>query len=393
MMPNAFLFRQEPSKMKVAFYAPMKPPTSPAPSGDRLIGRLLISALKSAEISVELMSQFRSYDGKGDSNRQKRLQSIGLRLANRIVHRLLKRAPEDRPSAWLTYHLYHKAPDWIGPLVSQKLAIPYVVVEASFAPKQATGSWQLGHTAVFNTLANTGLAIGLNSQDATCVIPCLSTPQRYKSLRPFLDSSLLEKAGKNNYGHRRAIADELNVDYKSVLLLTVAMMRPGDKVQSYEILAQALRLIEDQQWALIVVGSGSEELQVRSFFSAFKNRIVWLGKVEAERLATLYSASDIFVWPAVKESPGMCFLEAMAAGTPVIGGDSGGVPDIVEHNVTGLLAKHLDVDDFTACVKSLIVDKDRRRTMGAAGAMNVARYHRIESAGQQLKKLLSDIPL
>jgi glycosyltransferase involved in cell wall biosynthesis len=168
---------------------------------------------------------------------------------------------------------------------------------------------------------------------------------------------LLEKAGKNNYGHRRAIADELNVDYKSVLLLTVAMMRPGDKVQSYEILAQALRLIEDQQWALIVVGSGSEELQVRSFFSAFKNRIVWLGKVEAER------------------------------------GDSGGVPDIVEHNVTGLLAKHLDVDDFTACVKSLIVDKDRRRTMGAAGAMNVARYHRIESAGQQLKKLLSDIPL
>jgi phosphatidylinositol alpha-1,6-mannosyltransferase len=83
----------------------------------------------------------------------------------------------------------------------------------------------------------------------------------------------------------------------------------------------------------------------------------------------------------------------MAAGTPVIGGDSGGVPDIVEHNVTGLLAKHLDVDDFAACVKTLVVDKGRRRTMGAAGAMNVSRYHKIESAGERLKTLLSNIAL
>ena len=379
--------------MKVAFYAPMKPPTSNAPSGDRLIGRLLMNALHSAGVSVELMSQFRSYEGKGNSDRQTRLKGIGQKLANRMVRRLLKRPPEERPSAWLTYHLYHKAPDWIGPLVSQKLSIPYVVIEASFAPKQAAGRWQQGHSAVYNTLANTDLAIGLNSQDATCVIPCLSTPQRYKSLRPFLNSTLLEKAGKESNRHRRAIVDELNVDSQSVLLLTVAMMRPGDKVHSYEILAQALRLIEDQDWILLLVGSGSEEPQVRSFFESFGNRIIWLGRVEADRLATLYSASDIFVWPAVKESPGMCFLEAMAAGTPVIGGDSGGVPDIVEHNVTGLLAKHLDVDDFAACVKTLVVDKGRRRTMGAAGAMNVYRYHKIESAGERLKTLLSNIAL
>jgi hypothetical protein len=49
------------------------------------------------------------------------------------------------------------------------------------------------------------------------------------------------------------------------------------------------------------------------------------------------------------------------------------------------------VNDFAACVKTLVVDKDLRRTMGAAGAMNVTRYHKIESAGQQLKKLLSNI--
>ncbi len=377
--------------MNIAFYAPMKPPTSPTPSGDRLIGRLLISALHSAGVSVELMSQFRSYEGKGHLLRQERLRTIGLKLANRIVHRLLKRPLQERPVVWLTYHLYHKAPDWIGPLVSQRLSIPYVVIEASFAPKQATGSWQMGHAAICNTLAKTDLAIGLNSQDASCVIPCLPAPQRYQSLRPFLDSKLLERAGKNRNKHRKAIIQELKLDKQSQILLTVAMMRSGDKVQSYKILAQALQLIEDQDWILLVVGAGSEASQVRSFFPAVENRIIWLGKVEAERLATLYAASDIFVWPAVKESPGMCFLEALATGTPVIGGNSGGVPDIVEHNVTGLLADHLDVDSFATCVKSLLIDSDCRRAMGAAGATNVARYHGIESAGQQLKKLLSEV--
>ena len=87
----------------------------------------------------------------------------------------------------------------------------------------------------------------------------------------------------------------------------------------------------------------------------------------------------------------MCFLEALATGTPVIAGNFGGVPDIVEHNVTGLLANHLDVDDFAACVKSLLLDKDHRRAMGAAGAANVARYHGLETAGQQLKTLLSEM--
>ena len=377
--------------MRVAFYAPMKSPNYSVPSGDRLIGRLLIGALQGAGISVELMSQFRSYEGKGDSNRQKRLQRIGQRLADRIVRRLLGRPLEERPSVWLTYHLYHKAPDWIGPFVSRKLSIPYVVIEASFAPKQAIGAWSLGHEAVYHTLTKASLVIGLNSQDSSCVITCLATPQRYKALRPFLDSSLLEKAGKDRDKHRRAIDREFNLDNQSPLLLTVAMMRPGDKVQSYKILAQALQSIEDQDWVLLVVGDGSEASQVRSFFSRFGNRIIWLGKVEAERLAGLYSGSDVFVWPAVKESPGMCFLEALATGTPVVGGNSGGVPDIVEHNVTGLLANHLDVDDFAVCVKSLLIDKDRRRAMGTAGAINVARYHRIESAGQELKKLLSDI--
>ena len=57
--------------MRIAFYAPMKPAGHPLPSGDRLMARLLVSALGLAGHSVEPASQFRSYDGAGDPSRQR----------------------------------------------------------------------------------------------------------------------------------------------------------------------------------------------------------------------------------------------------------------------------------------------------------------------------------
>jgi len=376
--------------MKIAFYAPLKPPTSSIPSGDRLIGRLLMQALGEAGHQVELMSRFRSYDRDGDAVRQHRLQVLGQKMANRIVCRINKRTPADRPKIWLTYHLYHKAPDWIGPHVALALGIPYVISEASFAPKQENGPWALGHSAVRDSLAEAEMVIGLNSEDAACIIPCLSGPERYQSLRPFLDNTPFLSAVKDRGVHRKVIAEDLSLDPKTPWLLTVAMMRPGDKVQSYELLAKALMGLREEKWNLLIVGSGPAEDQVRALFSEMSGSVFWLGKVDADRLAAVYAASDVFVWPAVKESPGMCFLEAQAAGIPVVGSDAGGVPDVVEHGETGLLAKHMDVSDFAASVRDLLNDESKRLGMGRAAAMHIAARHGTRTAGRRLSALLSE---
>src|SRR5690606_6241524 len=93
----------------LAFYAPLKPPDSPVPSGDRRMARLLMQALAEAGYGVTLASRFRSYDGRGDCARQARLSVLGRRLADRLVRRWQERPPR----AWFTYHLYYKAPDWL----------------------------------------------------------------------------------------------------------------------------------------------------------------------------------------------------------------------------------------------------------------------------------------
>ena len=107
--------------MRIAFYAPMKPPTHPVPSGDRRMARSFMALLGDLGHEVELASRFRSYDGAGDPLRQARLRQLG----GRLVARLLRRWRDGpAPELWFTYHLYHKAPDWLGPAVCDALRHP-----------------------------------------------------------------------------------------------------------------------------------------------------------------------------------------------------------------------------------------------------------------------------
>src|SRR5580704_10685344 len=129
--------------MRIAFYAPLKPPDHPVPSGDRRVARLFLAALRHAGHQPFLVSRLRSFDATGDPARQARLARQGNRIAERLIA-CWRQAPHTAPGLWFTYHLYYKAPDWIGPMVAAALGIPYVVAEASFAMKRADGPWALG---------------------------------------------------------------------------------------------------------------------------------------------------------------------------------------------------------------------------------------------------------
>ena len=83
--------------MRVAFYAPLKPPDFPIPSGDRTVARLLMRALGAAGHEVEIASRFRSRDGGGDPARQDRMRRIGGRLAKRLIRRYAARPAGARP--------------------------------------------------------------------------------------------------------------------------------------------------------------------------------------------------------------------------------------------------------------------------------------------------------
>lgn len=377
--------------MRIAFYPPLKPPHHPAPSGDRRMARLLMGALQRAGHQVELASGFRSFDGRGNGVRQRRLRDLGGRLADRLLRRYRKLPPDRRPQAWFTYHLYHKAPDWLGPVIADALRIPYLAAEASYAPKQARGPWAIGHRAVAEAIGRADIVFGLNRADEECVRPLLRTAARLIHLPPFLDSTSYAEAAAQRAEHRRALSRETNLDPAEPWILAVAMMRPGDKLSSYRRLAAALADLKARPWRLLVVGDGSARREVEAAFEGVQERVIWLGEHPPEVLPGVFAACDLLAWPAVNEAYGMVLLEAQAAALPVVAGRYGGVADIVRHGVTGFLSPPEDPGTFAKDLGRLIDSETLRRRMGEAAHLNVARNHDIERAAHVLSAPLATL--
>ncbi|CCQ74923.1 glycosyltransferase family 4 protein [Magnetospira sp. QH-2] len=365
--------------MRVAFYAPMKPPDHPTPSGDREMARLVIKALEQAGHSVQLACRFRSRDGRGDPAKQDRLAQVGDWLAGKLIERF----KNDPPRAWVTYHLYYKAPDWLGPRVATALDIPYGVIEASHAPKRAGGSWDKGHWAVTEALGRADWVLALNRHDLACVQPVLRPEANVRFLPPFLDPPALE----DRDSVRASLAARYHLPMDEPWLLTVAMMREGDKLASYQVLGKALNHLRDRPWRLMVVGDGAARAQVEQRLG--RDRVSYLGQQPPAALPAIYRAADLFVWPAVNEAFGMVFLEAQAQGLPIVGGLTGGVPDVVRVGRCGLLPTVGDSRAFADSVRALLDDPIRRRSMGQAALDRVHDHHHLINAAQALKDLLS----
>ena len=380
--------------MRVAFYAPMKPPDHPVPSGDRHLARLFLAALRHAGHTPELISRFVSRDGQGDPARQLRLQSLGDQLAIRLIRQLRARPLETRPQAWMTYHLYHKTPDWLGPRIADTFNIPYVIAEASSAPKQAGGNWDIGYQSANAAISRADAILTLNSDDWDCLQPVAREPVLHRRLLPFVDASIYDGPMSRRANLREAIAKRGGWPPDTVLLLAVGMMRAGAKESSYTQLAEALQQVPGDNWRLLVAGDGPRRAAIsQALETAIPGRVSFLGAQEPPELAETYAASDMLVWPAVDEAFGIALLEAQAAGLPVVASKQRGVPDIVASGVTGRLPPPDNIEAFAKAVGSLIEDPETRARMGAAAARRVREQYDVPIAATRLDATLKTVAM
>jgi len=347
-----------------------------------------MSALKHAGHDVFLVSQFRSWNGKGGSKQQRTLE---IRAQN-VVKRLLEKYSTDKtaikPEIWVTYHLYYKAPDLIGPAISQFLGIPYVIAEASHAPKRAIGKWANGHSSAEQAIRLADHIVSLNPADTPCITPLLKKSARITPLRPFLPAKNLIPAKNGAAVHQKSPVIN-GLDPKVPTLVTVAMMRDGDKYASYCALADTLGQISDLPWQLLVIGDGPTRRALEHRFGSLGNhRVQFLGALQSKNVASALGAADLFIWPAINEAYGMAILEAQAAGLPVVAGNSGGVGQIVRDGKTGILTKEGNIKDFANAVALLLLNSDRRSAMGEAAKQVIKRDHSFEQAVVKLNSIL-----
>ncbi|MGE0212831.1 MAG: glycosyltransferase family 4 protein [Parvibaculaceae bacterium] len=360
--------------MRLAFYAPLKPHDHAVPSGDRQMARALIQALTLAGFDVEVASRLRTYRA------QPEIEALKLESSREQEWLLDHWRKSARPDLWLTYHPYYRAPDLIGPALARALSIPYVTIEASHAGKRDRDAWRDMQAPVAEAVRRAALNICLTRIDREG-LERLVGPERLADLAPFIDVAPFRQQSKP-----RATED-------TVRLVTVAMMRQDAKLDSYRILAHALGRIISLPWHLTVVGDGpAREAVVAGFAGLDPARIEWLGQQPQERVAVELALADLFVWPGIGEAYGLVYLEAQAAGLPVVAMETHGVPMVVRNGETGILAPAGDVQAYADAMADLIGAPARRVKLGAAGRDFVVVERSLEGAARNLSRLLSQLP-
>jgi glycosyltransferase involved in cell wall biosynthesis len=373
--------------MRVAFYAPLKAPDHPVPSGDRTIARLLIAALKQGGASVEIASRLRARLADADESTQRAMAAKGAAAARRLIEKYRARPKRARPQAWFSYHLYYKAVDWIGPKVAAALDIPYCLAEASHAPKRADGPYAFSHAAVEAAIRQADAIFCLNPVDRACVAPLVGK-RRLIDLPPFLDIAALTRTMPARDDARRHLAQAHGIDADQPWLLAVGMMRKGDKLASYRLLAEALQHL-DRPWQLVLVGDGEAKADVARAMRPIGGGVFPLGALAPAKLPAVYAACDLFVWPAVNEAFGMALLEAQCCGLPAVAGAWGGVPAILVDGKTGWLSAPGDAAAFSADI-DFALDADLP-AFAKAARENTRRRHDIGIAADILMRGLAKV--
>lgn len=366
--------------MKIAFYAPMKSPDHPVPSGDRRVARLLMAALSKAGFDVDLVSSFRSFDKSGDLENQGRIETAGKQEGRDLLDRFLALPKDDRPVAWFTYHLYHKAPDWLGPTISKEMGIPYLVAEASHAPKQKNGNWSAGYAAAENAISNADKVFHMTRLDGECLAQIARHTEQLVYLPPFLE----ETAPINS-------DLDLSLPTDKKILLSVGMMRDGDKKDSYRLLAESICELSGDDWHLVIVGDGEERSEIESWFNPVAEKVTFSGKLNEADLGQVYSLADLYIWPACGEAYGMAFLEAAREGLPAVAGDIRGVPDVVIDGQTGLLSRGGDSTDFIEKIRTLLDDDPYRLRLAQQARAFAQNDRSLEKAASLLKTHIEQV--
>jgi len=149
--------------------------------------------------------------------------------------------------------------------------------------------------------------------------------------------------------------------------------------------------------ALVIVGGGKylEALCRLAQDCGVADHVTFTGGVPAADLPAHHALADVFAMPCRTRGAGMdveglgiVFLEASATGVPVIAGDSGGAPEAVQHNKTGLVIDGRSVDKVADAVTELLTDRDRAAAMGAAGREWTESQWRWDKLAARLADLL-----
>ncbi len=381
-----------------AFYTPLKHPFQPEASGDRQIARALMDGLRACGFEPELASRLLSWRREFEPGVAERLDRAAAIIVETLVRRYRRRPPARRPRFWMTYQNYHRCPDLLGPAVATALSIPYILVDTAVSTRSRRTAFRPWVSAARLAVHRGDLMFAMSPRD----VPRLAqlrgpgfAEHRLLLLPPAVDITPFEVSSSTRAAYRSALMRHFPAS-NGPLFLSVAMMREADKLDSYRLLAAALTRLSAETpelpWRLLVVGDGPARPDVEAAMASLPaDRVCLLGPLEPHALPPVYLGADLLVFPGIRDALGLVYLEAAAAGLPVVACRGPG-PDVMVAPGGGLLTDPTP-DAFAEGLRRLLDDPDQRQQMGAAARRFVAAERSMDAFRSRLREGLARLGL
>jgi phosphatidylinositol alpha-1,6-mannosyltransferase len=168
------------------------------------------------------------------------------------------------------------------------------------------------------------------------------------------------------------------IEMPVILSLTRLVARKGVD-DTLRACAMLRKQYPDLSFIYCIAGSGPDQDRLKKLVEELDldNLVYFLGRVEDSDLPMLYGSADIFCMPSRKDGPdvegfGIVFLEAAAAGVPSIGSRSGGIPDAIKDQKTGLLVPEKNIEALANALHTLLVDEAYRHQLSQEAKQYVA---------------------
>jgi glycosyltransferase involved in cell wall biosynthesis len=174
------------------------------------------------------------------------------------------------------------------------------------------------------------------------------------------------------------------------LVLFSSFSAVADPRKGFQYLIPALQGLSDKkksQIELVVLGSGKPKEPIE-----FGMPVHYIEHLHDEiSQVMLYSAVDAVVLPSVQENLSNTVIEAMLCGAPVIAFDIGGMPDMIDHQITGYLARPFDPSDLAAGIWTMIADDDAHSRLSEAARKRAVERFGIQDIAGRYRDLYMDV--
>jgi N-acetyl-alpha-D-glucosaminyl L-malate synthase BshA len=245
-------------------------------------------------------------------------------------------------------------------------AIPHAV--CAYLAKKMTGD----ELKIVTTLHGTDITVlgydpslndmirfGIEGSDVVTAVSDSLVQQTYDLLQPqkaiqtvynFIDERVYYKKDKSDLKEQYGILPEEKV------VIHVSNFRKVKRVE--DVIQSFYRIQKKVASKLLLVGDGPEISVVCKMVRelGITDKVLFLGK--QENVEDLLSISDLKLLLSEKESFGLVLLEAMACGVPSVGTNIGGIPEVIEHDVTGFLSEVGEVENIADQAISILIDPD-----------------------------------